>query len=120
VHLAHGKVIPTEVIKERTTLAAEGVVCVAVPVSDGSLAGRVQVVARGVASEPGLGEVVAAAALEAERVGGSDRWQAPDGHDLKEAVRMAVRRVFCRAVGYKPQVLVMLVSTVAPGVTGVS
>ena len=49
------------------------------------------------------------AALEAERAASGERKRGLDGQEVKEAVRIAVRRVVGHAVGYKPEVLVTLV-----------
>jgi ribonuclease J len=108
VHLGFGKAVDGETLKERSTLAAEGVVFAAVPVRDGRIDGAIQLQARGVLAEPALGEVLVMAALEAERAGAELHGRQPDAA-LKDAVRLAVRRVVSRVVGYKAQVLVSLV-----------
>ena len=109
VYQAFGKVVAGEVVKERSTLAAEGVVFAVVPVSEGNLAGQVQLAARGVLAGPELRAALAMAALEAERAASGERKRGLDGQEVKEAVRIAVRRVVGHAVGYKPEVLVTLV-----------
>lgn len=115
VHLGSGKAVAGEVLKERSTLAAEGIVFAAVPVRDGRRAGGVELVARGVLLEPELGAVLAAATLEAERAADGERGDAKGAAAMKEAVRLAVRRVVGRTVGYKVQVLVALVQVARPG-----
>ncbi len=108
VHLGFGKVVSGETLKERTTLAAEGVVFAAVPVREGKLAGDVQLVGRGVLAEPAFGELLVMAALEAER-SLAELGSRAGAAEVKETVRLTVRRVVARAVGYKVQVLVLLV-----------
>ena len=108
VHLGFGKAVADETLKERSTLAAEGVVFAAVPVANGRIAGPIQLAARGVLAEPELHDVLVVAALEAER-SAADLGKRADEGALKEAVRLAVRRVITRTAGYKTQVLVTLV-----------
>jgi ribonuclease J len=113
VHLGFGRPVAGETLKERSTLAAEGVVFAAVPVNGVTIAGPIQLVAKGVASEPELTPLLSAAAREAERAG-SDLGKKPDAGMVKEAVRLAVRRVIARTVGYKVGVVVTLVPVAEP------
>ena len=115
VYVGFGKVVAGEVLKERSTLAAEGVVFAVVPVIEGSVAGKVQLAARGVLAEPELRAVLTMAGLEADRAAGGEQRRGFDGQEIKEAVRIAVRRVVGRAVGYKPEVLVTLVPVARAG-----
>jgi ribonuclease J len=108
VHLGFGKAVSGETLKERITLAAEGVVFAAVPVSDGRVVGEIQLASRGVLGEPELGHVLRAAAREAEAAASEPGARLGDGA-IKEAVRLTVRRVVGRSVGYKTEVLVTLV-----------
>ena len=112
--MGFGKVVAGEVIKERSTLAAEGVVFATVPVSEGSVVGQVQLAARGVLAEPELGAVLAMAALEADRAAVGAPGRGTGAHEIGEAVRLAVRRVVGRALGYKPEVLVTVVPVARP------
>ncbi len=107
VHLGSGKPVAGETLKERTTLAAEGVVFAAVPVAEGRVSGPIKLVARGVLAEPALAEVLVMAALEGERA--ADELATRDDGSLRESVRLSVRRVIARHTNYKPQVLVTLV-----------
>jgi ribonuclease J len=107
VHLGFGKAVAGETLKERSTLAAEGVVFVAVPVkAGGELAGHVELAARGVPGGANLEQLLALAALEAERAAAEAT--RPDEAVTKDAVRLAVRRVIGRVVGYKVGVVVTL------------
>jgi len=108
VHLGYGKVVAGETLKERSTLAAEGIVFAAVPASLGKLRGPIQLSARGVLHEPDRSELLVMAALEAERSVAENGSRFDDGM-LRESVRLAVRRVVQRAVGYKVEVVVSLV-----------
>ena len=113
VHLGFGKPVAGDTLKERSTLAAEGIVFAAVPVSHGNVAGHIQLASRGVLAEPELADVLVMAALEAERAAAEHSTRLNDSA-MKEAVRLAVRRVVARVVGYKTQVLVTLVPVAAP------
>ena len=113
VHLGFGKPVSGDTLKERSTLAAEGIVFAAVPVSHGNVAGHIQLASRGVLAEPELADVLVMAALEAERAAAEHSTRLNEDA-MKEAVRLAVRRVVARVVGYKTQVLVTLVPVAAP------
>jgi ribonuclease J len=114
VHLGFGKAVSGETLKERSTLAAEGVVFAAVPVSDGRVVGEIQLVSRGVLGDPELDVVMRAAAREAESAATAEHGSRLDDGMIKEAVRLAVRRVVSRSVGYKAQVVVTLVPVASP------
>jgi ribonuclease J len=107
VHLGYGKTVLPETIAERVSLAAGGVVFAAVPTVDGEARGPIQLVARGVTQDP---EVLAAAALEAERA----LRDVPASAGVADVVRLAVRRALARTVGYKVLVVVTLVPEGAP------
>lgn len=107
VHLGFGRQVQGETLKERTTLAAEGIVFAAVPANGGRLSGSIQLASRGVLQDPQLTEVLVRAALEAERVAmAAGRLSEAE---LKDAVRLTVRRALHAVVGYKVQVVVTLV-----------
>ncbi len=108
VHMGFGRAVAGETLKERSTLAAEGVVFAAVPVRDGRVVGPIQLEALGVLAEPELGPLLTMAALEGERAA-AEASRKPSDATTKEAVRLAVRRVVGRVVGYKLQVVVALV-----------
>jgi len=114
VHLGFGRAVSGETLKERSTLAAEGVVFAAVPVSEGRVVGEIQLVSRGILGEPELDALLRAAAREAETAAVAEHGRALDAGTIKEAVRLAVRRVLHRSLGYKAQVLVALVPVARP------
>ena len=92
VHLAWGRPVAGEVLKERSSLAAEGVIFAAVPVHEGRVVGAIDLCARGVLPEPGSRETLRDAAREAEFAA----MPSPGtrlGRHLEGAVRLAVRRV---------------------------
>jgi len=113
VHLGFGRAVSGETMKERSTLAAEGIVFAAVPVHEGTIVGEIQLASRGVLPEPEAGEALASAAREAGREVAALGPQS-DGA-LKESVRLAVRRVVTHRAGYKPQVVVTLVPVAREG-----
>jgi ribonuclease J len=108
VHLGFGRPVAGVTLKERSTLAAEGIVFAALPMSGRKLAGKLELVARGVLAEPQLAPLLTVAALEAERAARELPPKA-DEASTTEAVRLAVRRVVARAVGYKVEVLVAVI-----------
>jgi ribonuclease J len=111
VHLGFGRPVAGETLKERGTLAAEGVIFVAAPVSGGKLRGPVELVARGVLSGPVLTTALADAVREVVL---ATEGGAADDELLKETVRLAVRRAVARTLGAKTQVVVTLVPIPRP------
>jgi len=109
VYLGSGKPVAGVTLKERSALAAEGVVFAAVPVNDGRVVGPVELVARGILTEPTLGETLRDAAREASLAAVPASGGRLDEGMLTEAVRLAVRRVVARTLGAKTQVVVTLV-----------
>jgi len=105
VHVFGGRVVPSSVLAERTSLAERGTLHVTVPVdADGRIAGRVALSSRGVLDETldhdlvtqAHDDAVAAVAGLAER--GDD--------EIADAVRRAVRRALGRVLGFRPVTLV--------------
>jgi ribonuclease J len=113
VHLGFGREVPGEILKERSTLAAEGVVFVVVPVSQAQEVGELQLHSRGVLAEPERSTVLAAAKEEGARAA---RETVKNGEAaMKEAVRVVVRRAVAGVVGYKLSVVVAVVSCAVRG-----
>ena len=115
VHLGFGRPVAGETLRERGALASDGVVFAAVPVSEGRVVGPIGLVTRGLLAEPALSEALQAAAREAETTTEPPRGGRVDEGALKEAVRLAVRRVLARSLGFKTQVVVTLVPVAARG-----
>jgi len=113
VHRWAGREVAASVLKERTVIAQEGVAMVVVPVdARGDVAGDVTIATRGVvdgeASEALLASAkvdAVAAVRELPKHGGVRR----DDAVIAEAVRLAVRRVLSRALGFKPVTVVQVV-----------
>jgi ribonuclease J len=114
VHLGFGRAVSGEILKERSSLAAGGVVFAAVPVSEGRVVGEIHLVSRGILGEPELAGALRAAAREAEEAAVAAGGTTLSDPMIKEAVRLAVRRVLSRSIGYKAEVLVALVPVARP------
>jgi ribonuclease J len=113
VHVIGGRVLPHQVIAERTALASLGSVHVAVPLDQqGKLAGDISVATRGVIDESADGDLLVAArrdahaALQELLAAGKDP---PDEAIISETVRLAVRRVLAKTLGFKPVTIASLV-----------
>jgi ribonuclease J len=107
VHVAYGRDVPPEVLRERRALAESGVAFVVVRCDvDGAIV-DVEVVTRGILGEMALSGVLTEAGREARTaVAAMSPSQRSDTALLSDTVRLAVRRVLTRAVGTKPEVVV--------------
>jgi ribonuclease J len=112
VHIFGGRVLPAQVIAERSAIASQGAVHVAVPLDEkGRLVGEIGVATRGVVDEGKSADLLGSArregraALEELLAAGP----APDGARIAETARLAVRRTFARALGFKPVTVATLV-----------
>ena len=111
-----GRPLPSQVIAERSALASQGAVHVAVPLDEqGRLAGEIAVATRGVIDEGAERDLLESARKQAraalEELLGS---VAPtDGRvedeRISEAARLAVRRTLARTLGFKPVTTASLV-----------
>jgi ribonuclease J len=117
VHVFAGREIPGSVLAERTVLASQGMAHVTIPIGvHGALAGPISLATRGVL-DPSTGASVLAAAEEGAREAVEEilraardrRAAAVSDDDVAEAVRLAVRRSFARALGFKPTTIVTVV-----------
>ncbi len=120
VHVFAGRPVGKGVLRDRTRLAAEGVVLVVVPVDPrGRSAGRVQVTSLGVVEGEAGSRLCEEAAREAFAAVDALRPEGTrDGIEeatLAEAARLAARRVFARDLGFKPQTLVSVVRVTREG-----
>jgi ribonuclease J len=118
IHVFAGRPVSDRVLRDRVQLAAHGVAYVVVPVDGrGRPAGRVTVDARGVVDEsdgPRALELARQEAVHAiARVSESTLEGPLDVQALTEAVRLAVRSAFYRALGFKPLTVAITVR-VAP------
>ena len=106
VHVFAQRVLPANVLHQRSALASHGVAHVVVPVDTrGRLAGDVVLATRGVVDEVLDAHVLAAARNEAASAVDelADGWTGGiDEPALSEAARQAVRRALGRALGFKP------------------
>jgi ribonuclease J len=107
LHVAYGRDVPPEVLRERRALAESGVAFVVVRCDvDGAIV-DVEVVTRGILGEMALSGVLTEAGREARTaVAAMSPSQRSDTALLSDTVRLAVRRVLTRAVGTKPEVVV--------------
>jgi ribonuclease J len=107
VHVYAHRVIPPNVLHERSALASRGAAHVVVLVDDrGRLAGDVALATRGVLDETLDAHLIAAAQKEAalavdELEDGASGGSVEDA-SIAEAARQAVRRAFGRILGFKP------------------
>jgi ribonuclease J len=107
VHVFAQRVLPANVLHQRSALASHGVAHVVIPIDTrGRLAGDVVLATRGVVDEVLDAHVLATARHEAatavdELADGSSSGVI-DESALSEAARQAVRRAFARALGFKP------------------
>jgi ribonuclease J len=116
VYVMAGRVLPAQVVAERSALAAQGSVHVAVPVdAQGQLAGEIAVATRGVIDEGADGDLLecarkqARAALE-DLLASARGAAAPlDDEQISEAARLAVRRTLAKTLGFKPVTTASLV-----------
>jgi ribonuclease J len=113
VHRWAGREIAAHVVRERKVLAQEGVALIVVPVDErGEVAGDVRVATRGVADDEisiGLGESVKKETCDAVRGLPRSAGARKEDEAIAEAVRLAARRVFSRALGFKPMTVVQVV-----------
>ena len=117
VHVWAGRVVPPAVIRERQAIAQEGVAAVVVTVDGrGDLVGDVAITTRGVLDATtseglltGAKRDAKDALLELPRSGVAGPASANDDAAIAEAVRLAVRRSFARALGFKPVTVVQVV-----------
>jgi ribonuclease J len=116
VHVMGGRVLPPQVIAERSALASQGAVHVAVPVdAHGMLAGEIAVATRGVIDEGADGDLLesarvqARAALEDLAASLAGAGAPPGDEQISEAARLAVRRTLAKTLGFKPVTTASLV-----------
>jgi ribonuclease J len=116
VHVMGGRVLPAQVIAERSALASQGSVHVAVPVdAQGRLAGEIAVATRGVIDEGADGDLLESArkqartALEDLLASLAGAAAPPDDEQIVEAARLAVRRTLAKTLGFKPVTTASLV-----------
>jgi ribonuclease J len=113
VHRFAGREVTASIIRERTVIAQEGVAMVVVPVdARGDVAGDVTIATRGVIELEANEALFASAkegAVEAVRELPKSAGVRKDDAAIAEAVRLAVRRVLSRALGFKPVTVVQVV-----------
>jgi ribonuclease J len=111
VHVGFGRTVVPEVLKQRVSLAAGGLVVVVVCLDpEGEIVGAADVVLRGVLEDATASLALAEAARELKRAHGDlSAEQRLDEAIVTETVRLAVRRALTRAAGYKPEVVVTAV-----------
>jgi ribonuclease J len=114
VHVWAGRAIAPSVLRERQTIAQEGVAMVVVPVdARGDLAGEVSIKTQGVLDAAASEGILTGALRDARDAVRELPRSAPDRPNdeaaLAEAVRLAVRRSLARALGFKPVTVVQVV-----------
>jgi ribonuclease J len=107
VHVFGGRVVPSSVLAERSSLAERGALHVTVPVdAGGRIAGPVALSSRGVL-DPTLDRDLVTQAHDEALVALAQLSQSQRGDDdIIEAVRRAVRRALGRVLGFRPVTLV--------------
>jgi len=101
VHTFAGRAVPSRVLRERTQLAAEGAAFAIVSIG-ASRDPKVRVVTRGVIDESEDHAVLDDVRREVRQAVAEGLARGDDDELLAEAARLAVRRAFARAVGFKP------------------
>jgi ribonuclease J len=114
VHVWAGRVIPPSVIRERQVIAQEGVALVVVTVDGrGDPVGEIAIQTRGVLDANLSAGLLAGARRDAhdalQELPRSGPGRTNDEAAITEAVRLAVRRSFARALGFKPATVVQVV-----------
>jgi ribonuclease J len=110
VHTFAGRAITKESLREREVLAEGGVVSCVALLDEGGVARDVRIVTRGVLDEEAERELLAAARREAlSSLAALPSTPAPDDAAVADAVRLAVRRMLSRVLGYKPLTVVQVV-----------
>jgi ribonuclease J len=116
VHIAFGRPVAHQVLRERTQLAAGGFVVVILCLdAAGQVVGAVDLVSRGVLDEAKASDFGPEAEREARNaVLGLSRADRSDDRMVADTVRLAVRRALARLTGYKPDVEVRVVRVAEP------
>jgi ribonuclease J len=114
VHVWAGRVVPPSVIRERQSIAQEGVALVVVTVDGrGDPVGEVAIQTRGILDPNVSAGLLAGAQRDAhdalQELPRSGPGRSNDEAAISEAVRLAVRRAFARALGFKPVTVVQVV-----------
>jgi ribonuclease J len=114
VYVWAGRAIPATVLRERQTIAQEGVALVVVRIdAQGNVAGDVSITTQGVLDAAASEGVLAGARRDASDAVRELPRAAPDRPNdtavIAEAVRIAVRRSLARALGFKPVTVVEVV-----------
>jgi ribonuclease J len=114
VHVFAGRAVAPSTIRERQAIAQEGVAMVVVPLdARGVVAGEIAISTRGVLDETADEAILAVARREARAAVIEAPRLSPDRPNddaiFAEAARLAVRRAFGRALGFKPVTLAHVV-----------
>ncbi|MEI7891592.1 MAG: RNase J family beta-CASP ribonuclease [Myxococcales bacterium] len=105
VHVFAGRTLAPTVLRERRALSEEGVAFAVVPVNArGELVGEIALATRGVLDETVDAHVLALTRHEVRDA--VDELADADDGAIAEAARLAARRAFVRALGFKPMVVV--------------
>jgi ribonuclease J len=109
VHIAFGREIPPDVLRERRLLAASGVAVVLVRI-EGKEVGDVELVTRGVLGQEATPSAIDEATRETRSaIRALSESQVQNPALVSETVRLTVRRVLTRMTGTKSEVLVSIV-----------
>jgi ribonuclease J len=116
VHTFAGRAIAPAVLREREVLAEGGVVACLCEVDAAGRALRVDLTVRGVVDAEADAELLASARHDVKSaLDGVTAARASNDADLTECVRLALRRAFLRAVGYRPMTVVHIVRRTSAG-----
>ena len=109
VHVFGGRAVAQSVLRERMALAAEGLAMVAIRLdAAGRIVDEIIVATRGILDETKDAHLVASARNEARAAIEELRGARADDGAVRDAARLAVRRVFGKALGSKPGVVVTI------------
>lgn len=107
-HVWATREVPASVLRERAALAAEGMAAVSLTVDARGAPGDVAIVTRGVIDEALDAALLGDARREVKAAIAELVPSMRDDARIGEAARLAVRRAFARALGFKPTVVVFV------------
>ena len=107
----HGRALPHQVVRERSSLAQEGLVVATLVAKDGGV--EVRFATRGVLDETRDKKLLGAVRREALAAYAEAKVRGATAANLEEPVRLAIRRVLFQELGFKPTTLVTVVE-IAP------
>jgi len=105
----HGRALPHQVVRERSSLAQEGLVVATLVAKEGGV--EVRFATRGVLDETRDKKLLGAVRREALAAHAEAKARGATSAALEEPVRLAIRRVLFQELGFKPTTLVTVVES---------